>query len=957
MKLVERDSKLDRLRRLFADSTKGKSQVAAITGAVGSGKTALLHTFAESIAGDGGVFLTVTASRTERALELGVIGQLISSAVPFAEGDESARRLLDTAAHGLSLPESPDAASELDRATDGVGIRDVRSLAALSNALFRLGERGPVVIGVDDVHYADVSSLEVLLYLIRRVSLRPVPFLFILTWGADPEFNHPKFNAEVLSHQHVEALRLELLSRNGVAKVISDKLGTQAVGRLTPACHAMSGGNPLLVHALLEDYRHAESAQPAEFAPGEAFARAVSACLHRGAPLTMEAARAMAVLGPHATPPVLADVLGADPDSVVWAVEALHGLGLLHSGMFRHTASREAVLWELDGTERSALHYQAARVLHDHGTPATVVAGHFVNAGRADGAWTVPILREASEQALAGNDIESAMAWLRMAGRASTDEREQAAIKASLVRAIWRRCPITALPYLPDLSAAAIERRLGLRDTSALVGQLLWFGQKEQAFEVMTAVERQRGAPFKSPSNSRRSEPGLPNLGLLGHWSADPLNSSLDYQPLLPAPFTGALTYLNTLLVQGADEETLRAATKVLQGAPLDDDTLPKFTSALVSLACMNRPDVAAHWGDALLEEAEQRRVPMWQALFADLRAFIDIRRGRMATAERFARDALNLISPKSWGVAIGVPIANVVLASTAAGRLDDAAAFLGIPVPEATLETVGGLHYLHARGRYHLAINCPQAALADFETCGDLMIKWDIDLPNFVDWRTHAAQAWAALGNPNQVRDLMDEQLAGLEAEDSRVRGVSLRILASVAEPDEAMALLREAVACLEAAGDAYELALAVSALGQAHEARGEQERVRELTHRALGLERAAGLEPAEPAPTAPTTRAELRKKGVAGTPGPVLAAPADAKRGSPLTEAELRVAVLAAQGHKNRQIAAKLFITISTVEQHLTSVYRKLNVRRRAELSGELQRVHPGMWLRGTARRRETG
>ncbi|MEU8190538.1 helix-turn-helix domain-containing protein, partial [Micromonospora carbonacea] len=55
-------------------------------------------------------------------------------------------------------------------------------------------------------------------------------------------------------------------------------------------------------------------------------------------------------------------------------------------------------------------------------------------------------------------------------------------------------------------------------------------------------------------------------------------------------------------------------------------------------------------------------------------------------------------------------------------------------------------------------------------------------------------------------------------------------------------------------------------------------------------------------------------------------------------LSEAERRVAALAAQGHTNRQISSKLFITVSTVEQHLTRVYRKLDVKRRTDLPARL-------------------
>ncbi|WP_367138025.1 helix-turn-helix transcriptional regulator [Saccharothrix sp. HUAS TT1] len=53
-------------------------------------------------------------------------------------------------------------------------------------------------------------------------------------------------------------------------------------------------------------------------------------------------------------------------------------------------------------------------------------------------------------------------------------------------------------------------------------------------------------------------------------------------------------------------------------------------------------------------------------------------------------------------------------------------------------------------------------------------------------------------------------------------------------------------------------------------------------------------------------------------------------------LTYSERRVATLAACGHSNRTIALRLHITVSTVEQHLTRVYRKLAVAGRAELEG---------------------
>jgi DNA-binding CsgD family transcriptional regulator len=67
-------------------------------------------------------------------------------------------------------------------------------------------------------------------------------------------------------------------------------------------------------------------------------------------------------------------------------------------------------------------------------------------------------------------------------------------------------------------------------------------------------------------------------------------------------------------------------------------------------------------------------------------------------------------------------------------------------------------------------------------------------------------------------------------------------------------------------------------------------------------------------------------------------IAEPTDGSGASMLTDAERRVAALASLGSSNREIASKLFITASTVEQHLTRVYRKLGVRNRMDLPASL-------------------
>lgn len=109
-----------------------------------------------------------------------------------------------------------------------------------------------------------------------------------------------------------------------------------------------------------------------------------------------------------------------------------------------------------------------------------------------------------------------------------------------------------------------------------------------------------------------------------------------------------------------------------------------------------------------------------------------------------------------------------------------------------------------------------------------------------------------------------------------------------------------------------------------------GEGTVVGELAQALAGL---TGICPVpEPLP-APATTAAPGPAEQPDRPEPPVDPLDDEQTGS-LTRAEQRVATLAARGYTNREIARRLYITVSTVEQHLTKVYRKLNVRRRREL-----------------------
>jgi DNA-binding CsgD family transcriptional regulator len=172
------------------------------------------------------------------------------------------------------------------------------------------------------------------------------------------------------------------------------------------------------------------------------------------------------------------------------------------------------------------------------------------------------------------------------------------------------------------------------------------------------------------------------------------------------------------------------------------------------------------------------------------------------------------------------------------------------------------------------------------------------------------------------------------------RTGGVSLRLLAAAGDLHRRVPLLRHAVVVAKSGDDRLELATALAELGRAHRGVGDADKARPLLREAARLAASCGAEtPGGPAPrghrTAPSAPGPLAAPAVLTDDPPteprVRLAPTGVETLSP---AERRVAELAALGRRNREIADTLHITPSTVEQHLTRVYRKLSVARRGEL-----------------------
>ncbi|GGP17822.1 AAA family ATPase [Nonomuraea glycinis] len=896
------------LRKLLEESVGGRGRIAMVTGAVATGKSELLHGFADQALEQGALPLSATGSRAERDLPLGVLSQLVRN----TPTDEHRTATLDL------LREGSHARMSRDPGAESFEHVDVQIVDALCTVLLKQSERRPLVIVVDDVHHADRASQLCLSYLARRVTYARI----MLVFSVPDHHAHLRtlLHTEMARQPHCHAVRLAHLSAEGVAARVRRRAGAQAADLFAARCHELSGGNRLLVDALLEDLQ-------ATGEPGERYADAVLACLHRADPGLLPVARALAVLG---EPGTAGRLLGQGEATTARAAQALTGAGLLAGGRFRHEAAASAVLAGLDGAELVDLHRRAAELTYQEGAPAPVVATHLLTASHAGDPWALSVLEEAARQALRDDGVESAIEYLKLALRACDDGRRRARIATTLVRATWRIDPGTPTGHLAELTEALHKGDLGGADAIVLARALLWHGHVADAKDVLSRLgELDREA--------------LAELAATRAWCRGSWPAFLPHLPEPPAEQASATARslgadrrlesadaLASALREGPSAELAQTAERVLRGSRLDEMSMDAVECALLTLTFTDRADRAAPWCDAFVTEAAGRHAPSRQARLSAIRAEIALRRGDLAAAARDAQRALDLISPDSWGVAVGAPLGVLLMAGAAMGRHLDYVRQAAQPVPEAMLETRFGPQYLYGRGRFALVSGQPRQALRDLRLCGELMGAWRMDVPEFIPWRVDAAEALVRLGEVEEARALIDQQLAGGGKRSRRVYGMALRVLAATAERRHRAVLLRRAADLLQIGGDRYEHARALFDLIDAYHAIGEHRRAGMLAGRARAL--ATECHAGALADTAPRGQ---RNGGAGGqAAGPVIKAVA-----SPvLSDAEQRVAALAADGYSNREISGKLFITVSTVEQHLTRIYRKLNVSRRDDLPPSL-------------------
>ncbi|MEU6381859.1 ATP-binding protein [Streptomyces sp. NPDC046909] len=382
---------------VLAACAPGRSRAVLIEGAPGLGKTTLLDVVAREAASGGAVVLR--AGGGGRAQPYGVMRQLL------------------------------DGSAELER----TGLFDGDTAAAFCGELLGLARRRPVVLCVDDVQGADAQSLHALRYVVRYVRTAPVVVAATrATYGGSWQ---EMFTAEVLRRPQVQRVRLGLLGVGDVERVLEGRLAGWGEGAQVHAAarlHRLSGGNPLLLRALL-----AEDGLVRQPSVDGAFGRAVADCLRRSGAAAVAAARALAVLGGHPVEPaLLAELVDGGASEALDGLGALRACGLLDGLARREPVVRAATLADCDAGWRARLGLRAAHALRATGASAVAVAGPLLALG-ADGvrgsvgaADRLLLVRTARELVEAGRVLreqgrrDRAKALLRAARRLSLQAGE-----------------------------------------------------------------------------------------------------------------------------------------------------------------------------------------------------------------------------------------------------------------------------------------------------------------------------------------------------------------------------------------------------------------------------------------------------------------------------------------------------------------------------------------------------
>lgn len=931
--LLERESELAELEVALEQARGGTGRLVVIEGAAGIGKTRLLGEAREVATAAGMRVLTARGTELEREFPFALVRQLFESAVGSLDPAER-----DDALSGAARDAAPVIGIGEPLPDSGAG----DSFATL-NALYwltsNLAEGRPTMLAVDDVHWCDVPSLRFFRFMVPRLEDLPV-LLAISTRPAEGKVSAPF--GELLADPTATRIRPRALSRAGVTEVVEGQVGGGVAEDFCAACHEVSGGNPFMLRELVSELladgvtgAADDAARVRDVAPSS-IRRAVLVRLARLSQDAHRLARSVAVLGDDVAVADAAALAGLSAARVAEEADELAREGIFEAGRplrFVHPLLRTAVDADLPAGARAAAHARAADLLERRGAEPERIAAHLLATDPSADPHPVPVLRSAAVRALDRGAPEVAAAYLRRALDEPPPARERLELLHLLLRAQFRAGDRRGFEDL--LKAEPLEGVLAEPPALlAVVGELshllyIW-GRVDDAAEMLDRAaqitirlgDSDRAAYFRIMLAAWRHVPPAPGLALL-----DEIRSGIASGSTTESLCLAFEAYWR--MMSGAPRLTVvDLAERALVGEPVwrSDSDNPAPRIANTALRNVDELDAAERAIETQVSVVGPRGA-LARVASAWERGELAMLRGDIAAAEVSARTAIELVRRSGYSLAFSRWL--VLLIEVLVERDDLAAADAELAAAGVTGDLRDdwlAWELIITRGRLRLAQGRPDDALADLNAFVDLAEANGLR-PGFHAGFSYVALAHLAAGDPGEAaRIARDEVAAARDWGLPRRTGIALRTLGLIEGGAAGLELLRESVEVLAQSPARLEHQRSLTEYGAALRRANRRAEAREPLRAALEGARAAGA-----LAVARQAHAELEATGEKLRP--LLAEGAGS-----LTPSERRVAELAAQGQTNREIAQGLFLSVKTVETHLSSVYRKLDVRSRRDVAAAL-------------------
>jgi DNA-binding CsgD family transcriptional regulator len=935
VRLVGREAELGTLSQDLHEAAHGRGRALLLEGEAGIGKTRLVEAAAALARESGFVVLRGSAEELDRTRPFGVLADALCLDPSSPDPERASLGALVAAGQDLS-------GEPVGRLSDGPDLRYriVENLVAL---LERLSSRQPVLVGLEDLQWADPSTLLALNVLVRRLKHHSVALIGSLR-ASSPISDLARQVGELVDRGATRLL-LGPLDDGSVAALASEVLGAPP-GPCLRGDLVRAGGNPLFV---LELTTGLVQEGMVDVNDGVAEAHAVPLPpnlrlmllrrLSRLRNATVDVLRLAAVLGSSfemaqlrlAARRSTIELMGMLEEAITAGVVAEHGDRLA----FRHDLLREALYEDLPGPIRAGLHLEVGRALAEAGAVPTQVAEH-LSLGAAPGdPQAIRWLHEAAAGALPRAPAVAVELLERAFALAGPLSSEADALAADLVAVrLWVGRITDAERLARDVLGRGVEPSLEVAVRNTLVLALLSQGR---------TVEAQREA-----------DEALTRLG-----------DSSDFSPQLAASLAHARAFTGD--IDGAQAAACDAIARGLQRG--DDVAVCIALCALSSMASRQGrlEEGIAFASDAVARASESANRA---ARRFHCRLFLG---GALMEADRFreAATALNdgLRVSEEVGSPWNLPMYHVALAWLRfyTGEWDDALA--DVQTATTLADEFGSGHGLVSAQAlvamihfYRGDLPAAQGALARgnaflADTGSEFRRHWLGWARSLVEEATGDSgralatmeEVWGlcfAVGalselpilGPDAVRLCLQanniEQARAFADEVARVADQTDSLAASVAASRCRGLVSSDADVLTAAAGAARRLArplvraAACQEAGQALSRRGRRVEARAILREAAELYGDLGALRGTAA-----VEAELRALGVRqGVRGRRPARPATGWEA--LTPSELSVSQLAVQGLTNRQMGERLFLSPRTVETHLSHIFRKLGLSSRTQL-----------------------